>query len=233
VDPLVNVTGQPYAYTGDDPVNGVDPFGQSLIPSWVSSEVHSVGSGITSVAECLGNLECLSSPEGLANAGAGFADQAAQVLDGLICNGTAELTCPTWRVGVPYPCGPQGSYQVGEAAFLGLGFLAPGGEESDIATDLTPAVEAGSQIPQNAQEVLEYIEAHNGQSPPGYVGGGTFYNNEGLLPSDASGNAITYREYDVNPYQKGVNRGSERIVVGSNGSAYYTNDHYESFTPIP
>jgi RHS repeat-associated protein len=27
VDPLVDQTGQPYAYTGDDPVNGVDPLG--------------------------------------------------------------------------------------------------------------------------------------------------------------------------------------------------------------
>jgi hypothetical protein len=27
VDPLVDETGQPYAYTGDDPVNGVDPSG--------------------------------------------------------------------------------------------------------------------------------------------------------------------------------------------------------------
>jgi hypothetical protein len=27
IDPLVDETGQPYAYTGDDPVNGVDPLG--------------------------------------------------------------------------------------------------------------------------------------------------------------------------------------------------------------
>ena len=27
VDPLVGETGQPYAYTGDDPVNGTDPWG--------------------------------------------------------------------------------------------------------------------------------------------------------------------------------------------------------------
>jgi uncharacterized protein RhaS with RHS repeats len=27
VDPLVDETGQPYAYTGDDPVNAVDPNG--------------------------------------------------------------------------------------------------------------------------------------------------------------------------------------------------------------
>ena len=33
VDPLVDETGQPYAYTGDDPVNGTDPLGQCW-PSW-------------------------------------------------------------------------------------------------------------------------------------------------------------------------------------------------------
>jgi hypothetical protein len=32
VDPLVAVTGQSYAYTGDDPVNGVDPMGLCTIP---------------------------------------------------------------------------------------------------------------------------------------------------------------------------------------------------------
>jgi hypothetical protein len=31
VDPLVNETGQPYAYTGDDPVNGVDPGGLKCV----------------------------------------------------------------------------------------------------------------------------------------------------------------------------------------------------------
>jgi RHS repeat-associated protein len=31
VDPLVDETGQPYAYTGDDPVNGTDPSGESGI----------------------------------------------------------------------------------------------------------------------------------------------------------------------------------------------------------
>jgi guanyl-specific ribonuclease Sa len=46
---------------------------------------------------------------------------------------------------------------------------------------------------------------------------------------DADGNPIAYKEYDVNPYQKGVNRGAERVVIGSDGSKYYTNDHYKSF----
>jgi hypothetical protein len=31
VDPLVDETGQPYAYTGDDPVNGKDPSGRDTL----------------------------------------------------------------------------------------------------------------------------------------------------------------------------------------------------------
>jgi guanyl-specific ribonuclease Sa len=43
---------------------------------------------------------------------------------------------------------------------------------------------------------------------------------------------VNYREYDVQPYKQGVNRGSERIVRGSDGSAYYTSDHYKTFTKL-
>jgi guanyl-specific ribonuclease Sa len=51
-----------------------------------------------------------------------------------------------------------------------------------------------------------------------------------VLPRfDPKGNPITYREYDVNPYTPGVNRGAERIVIGSDGSKYYTGDHYRTF----
>ena len=36
LDPLVDETGQSYAYTGDDPVDGVDPSGLCLESSgWV------------------------------------------------------------------------------------------------------------------------------------------------------------------------------------------------------
>ena len=47
---------------------------------------------------------------------------------------------------------------------------------------------------------------------------------------DANGNPITYREYDINPApQNGATRGNERMVVGSDGKAYYTRDHYKTF----
>jgi len=60
-----------------------------------------------------------------------------------------------------------------------------------------------------------------------------FTNKENLLPkTDAHGNEIQYQEWDINPLESGKSRGTERVVTGSDGNAYYTNDHYNSFTKI-
>lgn len=70
---------------------------------------------------------------------------------------------------------------------------------------------------------------------PGTASGGQpFENAKRKLPTkDKDGKPITYREYDINPTpQHGANRGEERMVIGSDGSAYYTNDHYTTFTPF-
>jgi guanyl-specific ribonuclease Sa len=65
---------------------------------------------------------------------------------------------------------------------------------------------------------------------PGYKGGRTFANDgragSQILPPENG----PFQEWDVNPYTKGVSRGGERIVTGQNGTAYYTNNHYQSFT---
>ena len=67
----------------------------------------------------------------------------------------------------------------------------------------------------------------------GYEGGRTFGNFERNLPmSDGQGRRIRYREWDVNPLRPGVNRGPERLVTGSDGSAYFTDDHYRTFKKI-
>ena len=95
---------------------------------------------------------------------------------------------------------------------------------------------ARTKVPQKAKDVLSHVRATN-NAPPGYKGGRTFKNDgrgggQVLPKKDAQGNPLTYREFDVNPYQRGVSRGGQRIVVGSNGKAYYTSDHYGTFTPI-
>lgn len=87
-------------------------------------------------------------------------------------------------------------------------------------------------VPEKVGKVLKYVDEHD-KAPDGYEGGRHFGNFEKRLPEkDAKGKAIKYREWDVNPLKKGVNRGPERLVTGSNGSAYYSDDHYKTFKKI-
>jgi dienelactone hydrolase len=81
-------------------------------------------------------------------------------------------------------------------------------------------------------KVLQHAD-DTGRALEGYEGGRTFLNLERRLPQqDAQRRRIKYREWDVNPLRPGVNRGAERLVTGSDGSAYYTDDHYRSFKKI-
>jgi guanyl-specific ribonuclease Sa len=89
-----------------------------------------------------------------------------------------------------------------------------------------------SGVPAKVAKVLKYIDEHK-KAPEGYVGGRTFGNFEKRLPlKDRRGKRIKYQEWDVNPKVRGKNRGSERLVTGSDGSAYYTGDHYKTFKKI-
>ncbi|WP_019988411.1 ribonuclease domain-containing protein [Rudanella lutea] len=88
------------------------------------------------------------------------------------------------------------------------------------------------RIPQKALEVLAHIRQYN-RAPEGYVGGRRFGNFEGHLPRQSlEGGRIDYREWDVNPRVNGRNRGAERLVTSSDGRAWYTRDHYNTFTEI-
>ncbi|MES2517519.1 MAG: ribonuclease domain-containing protein [Bacteroidota bacterium] len=98
---------------------------------------------------------------------------------------------------------------------------------NDNKTDISTG-----NAPTQALKVLKYVR-ENGQAMEGYVGGRRFGNFEGLLPKkDGSGSKINYQEWDVNPKVNGKNRGTERLITGSDGKAYYTNDHYRSFVLV-
>lgn len=87
-------------------------------------------------------------------------------------------------------------------------------------------------FPDKVLSVLKYVDEH-GEAMDNYEGGRTFGNFEKRLPqTDEQGKRIKYREWDVNPLRPGVNRGAERLVTGSDGSAYYTEDHYATFKKI-
>ncbi len=58
--------------------------------------------------------------------------------------------------------------------------------------------------------------------------GATFQNREGRLPSKPRG---YYREFVVRtPGMRGV--GPQRLVIGRDGDAWYTSDHYRSFVRL-
>lgn len=84
-------------------------------------------------------------------------------------------------------------------------------------------------VPEKVITVLDRVDA-KGSPPAGYKGGREFVNDgsqgASILPRR---NGVTYREWDVNPNVKGVGRGGERLITGSDGSAWYTNDHYQTF----
>jgi len=80
---------------------------------------------------------------------------------------------------------------------------------------------------QKAKDLLEAIQQHEGKTLPGYIGGGAFQNRERRLPRGH------YREYDVNPKIRGRSRDAERIIIEQDtGRAYYTGNHYLTFTPL-
>jgi guanyl-specific ribonuclease Sa len=95
-------------------------------------------------------------------------------------------------------------------------------------------------VPQNVQDTLNQIDAGKwpgSANAPGTKGGANFRNvtpdgQHPLPTTDASGRPITYQEWDVNPRVASQDRDAERIITGSDGSAWYTTDHYHTFHRI-
>ncbi len=118
-------------------------------------------------------------------------------------------------------------FQQRESTSLGTGY------QQDTRRSQRDGVRVGaSQIPKKAYDVLAYVRA-NGRAIDGYVGGRRFGNFENHLPrSSTDGKPINYQEWDVNPKVLSQNRGIERLITGSDKRAWYTNDHYNTFTAI-
>jgi uncharacterized Zn-binding protein involved in type VI secretion len=85
---------------------------------------------------------------------------------------------------------------------------------------------APRQTPEFLKPTFERINA--GQKFPHRNDGAVFKNREGKLPSQPAG---YYREY-VHPTPGAKGPGAQRIVIGQGGEAYYTPDHYKSFTRV-
>ena len=83
-----------------------------------------------------------------------------------------------------------------------------------------------SDLPREARDTLALIKAGG---PFRYTQDGrVFSNRENLLPLQKRG---YYREYTVGT-PGARDRGARRIVAGSRGEYYYSEDHYRSFKRV-
>ena len=93
-------------------------------------------------------------------------------------------------------------------------------------------------LPANAKDAYKGYEQngwkgnYSGQTP-GTKAGGAWDNAYGDLPTNTSSGApITYKEFDVNNKILGAGRDAERFLYGSDGSIYYTPNHYTTLIKI-
>lgn len=82
------------------------------------------------------------------------------------------------------------------------------------------------ELPPEAADVLALIDS--GGPFPYDQDGAVFRNLERILPDEDYG---YYHEYTVDT-PGSPDRGARRIVTGSDGQAYWTDDHYQSFERI-
>ncbi|WP_336085175.1 ribonuclease domain-containing protein [Nocardia sp. SSK8] len=110
----------------------------------------------------------------------------------------------------------------------------PGPPATKVGGSSAAPVTKVAGVPDRAYATLVEIDAGrwpDSANAPGTKGGEQFMNRGTKLPpKDSAGNPVKYQEWDVNPKQRNRSRDAERIVTGSDGSAWYTGDHYDTFT---
>ena len=132
------------------------------------------------------------------------------------------------------PTPARGRLWLGLVAVLALAILTwalnqggfSGGPRAGDADPATLPSVALSQLPPEAAYTVDLI--HAGGPFPYDRDGVVFENREGLLPGESSG---YYHEYTV-PTPGASDRGARRIIEGSGGELYWTDDHYRTFERI-
>ena len=116
----------------------------------------------------------------------------------------------------------------------GAGAILKAKNAAKAADKVTDASKISDKTRVEIDKVIDYAKKNDGK--PLYNNKSTqnkFNNKEKLLPKfDKNGNEITYKEYDISKARVPSDRGLKRVVIGSDGKKYYTNDHYKTFTEI-
>ncbi len=124
--------------------------------------------------------------------------------------------------------------RIAVAAVIALAGLLLLGIGPANALTVRPAATAASisscslaDLPSQATDTVRLIQA-GGPFPYPKNDGVVFDNREGILPAES---ANYYHEYTV-PTPGASNRGTRRIITGSENEYYYTGDHYATFCKI-
>ena len=191
-----------FAYCFNNPVNYFDPTGEIAVTTVIL--IVSIVVGVA-VAGYTAYVEYEAGCD------------TVQIIGDSICNGLAAFN-------IVYTAG-MSLYQLYQN-FCYLHGLTPVTEIS-----FSNNAQTAPPIPQTAIDTLSHVDK-KGCPPPNYKGGSVFQNDgrhgSQILPSSGA----PYYKYDIHPHVKGVDRGVERLVVGSDNSAWYTNDHYKTFVKI-
>jgi ribonuclease T1 len=110
------------------------------------------------------------------------------------------------------------------ASLFGCAAKPDAASSTDPESGLTMV--AVSDLPAEARDTLKLID--QGGPFPYSRDGVAFGNFEKILPKHDRG---YYKEYTVKTPGEG-DRGARRIVTGTGGERYYTDDHYKSFRRI-
>ena len=213
-----------FAYVNNDPVNYVDLWG--LLASEGHINWNAVLDGVQAGLDVAGLVpgvgEIADGVNALISLGrgdvAGAALSAASMLP--IVGDAIGTGGKIVRAAIKY------GDEVGEVA----GSTLKGIKAVENASDASKVI-----IPDKAKKLIQLIQQikiNNGVPPKGYKGGKTYKNVPVIDGAQKLPEGVNYKEYDINPYVKGQNRGTERIVIGDDGSVWYTNDHYFTFTKI-
>ena len=123
------------------------------------------------------------------------------------------------------PSSPAASSARGTSASGPAASGTPATGDTDPVSGLPWVAE--SALPAQARETMALIRA-GGPFPYPRSDNPTFDNPERILPPHTSG---YYREFTV-VTPGSADRGARRIITGSSGERYWTDDHYASFSRI-
>jgi len=222
-DPLESTTKNAYGYTGGNPLQFVDPLGLDWLENLSN---FSAGFGDTITFGGTRKVRQWMGTDGVVDV-----CSTSYRWGGLGSEVVGMIPMSGARLGVGAVRGGSSVLQKSTSNFVKAPFRAP--SESGNYSASTSSTSSRSDIPygpgaQRAWDTIDRVDT-KGSPVQGRKGGSVFVDKYDLLPSHGSEGRVTYREWDVNDRGADGTRDSERIVTGSDGSAYFTTDHYDSF----